>query len=146
MKTKQKKKDKKHASVPNSKVIENKNVRTFLHFLFFPIFFSFFNHIFWFFFSLFFFFFQIFSNSHWFGMYIFAVFNLFFLLSFSIRSIAHSLSFTPINSLRVLFFLFFALKYPGCSFLNHPNFHQFSQQNFPLKTIPNRVHEFSAHT
>ena len=30
---------------------------------------------------------------------------------------------------------FFALEYPGCSFLNHPNFYSFSQQNFPLKTI-----------
>ena len=32
---------------------------------------------------------------------------------------------------------FFALKYPGCSFLNHPNFYSFSQQNSPLKTIQN---------
>ena len=31
------------------------------------------------------------------------------------------------------FFFFLALKYPGCSFLNHPNFYPFSQQYFPLK-------------
>ena len=42
-------------------------------------------------------------------MYIFFSFYFIFLLSFSIRSIVHSLSFTPINSLRVPFFLIFFL-------------------------------------
>ena len=101
---------KNHVSVPNSKVIENKKIRIVLHFLFFFFFhfLSFFNHIFWFFFSLFFF--KFFLNSHWFGVYFFSVFNLFFyFISFAIRSIAHSLTYTPINILRVPYFLIFFL-------------------------------------
>ena len=45
------------------------------------------------------------------------------------RSISHLF-----NSLRVPFFFSFSLKYPGCSFPNHPNFYPFSQQHFSHKT------------
>ena len=120
-----------------------KSVRIVLHFLFFHFFsfFFFFNHTFWFFFSLFFY--QIFSNSHWFGMYIFfSVFKLFFFFFFF--SLSGQLLIICLLHFSIAYqypsFLssfFFALKYPRCSFLNHRNFYSFSQENFPLKTIQN---------
>ena len=91
-------------------------------FFFFIFFFFFHSHIM----VLFSFFggllFQFFSNSHWFGMYIFFPQSLIcfcfvlFLCFFTLRSITHSLSFTPVNSLGVRFFLIFflfCLKIPG---------------------------------
>ena len=39
---------------------------------------------------------------------------------------------------------FFAFKYAGRSFLNHPNFYKYSQKNFHHETLQNRIHEFSA--
>ena len=30
-------------------------------------------------------------------------------------------------------FFFSCTKYPGCSFLNNPNFYQFGQQHFPIQ-------------
>ena len=136
-----KNKTKKHVSVPKLKVSKNKKCSYCPSFSFFPFFFFFFNHIFWFFFSLFFLFFiKFFSNSHWFGLYIFFFQSLscfFFSLSgqFLIICLLHFSIAYEYPSFLSSFFL--ALKYPGCSFLNHPNFYSFSQQNFPLKTIQN---------
>ena len=117
-----------------------------LIFFFFPFFFSFFIHIFWFFFSPFFFFF--FIISHWFGMYIFflSVFKLFFSLSGQLLIICLLHFSIAYEYPSFLSSFFFALKYPGFSFVNHPNLYSFSQENFPLKTIKNPSPRFFRYT
>ena len=113
-----------------------------LSFIFFFFFFHFFfqPHFRVLLFSFFSFFSNFFYNSHWFGMYIFSVFNLFFyFLSLSSQLLILCL-LLPSLAYEYASFLssfFFALKNPRRSFLNHPNFYQFSRQNTTLKTMQN---------
>ena len=105
---------KKHVSVPNSKVIENKCSYCPSFFFFFFFFFS--NHIFWF----FFFFFQIFSNSHWFGMYIFFFRSSSFFVFFFHYQVNGSLSVFLFNSLWVPFLSSFFLCFEISLFFPKP--------------------------
>ena len=92
--------------------VKNKIVCIVLNFLFFNSFFFFFfqPHFLVLLYSFLFVKVFVFFNSHWFGMYIFFFQSLscfFFFLA--IRSVAHYLSFTLFDSLRVPFFLLFFL-------------------------------------